>query len=118
MTIQRVYPVPGKPEETQRKIAEAVNAIAGRLQPFGARLIDSSDDMTVDALIYDCDATAGGIVMTAGPAAGYAGMTFVVVKADATANTVIANAGTVSHTLTVQNQTVTIASTGSRWVIL
>jgi hypothetical protein len=117
--VNVVSPAISDPKEAQREQARAINRVIAKLQPFGVRTMAASDAVSLSFGLYDCDATAGAVTLTVGAAGGYTGRQFVAVKADASGNAVVVtDGGSFSHSLTTQGQTLSFASTGSRWVVL
>lgn len=117
MSISHLSPAISDPRELQRKTAETVNRISASMQPYGVRVVNANTTVDGSVGIYDCNATAGTITVTVGAPGGYAGKVFLVVKSDATANTVVITTGSVLYVLEYQDQTADVCSTGTRWII-
>lgn len=123
MRVQRIYPAQGRPEESFRAIAEAVNRLADVAPYEGIVTVSSDADVNSDFGFWIGDSTGGNVVMNVPPAEAHKGKSFTFKKIDGSANEVQVTPtsgmvdGAASVSLTSQWDAVTITSDGDNWLI-
>jgi hypothetical protein len=123
--VSKVSPsIAGSPEQ-QRKVAESLNQVIDKAQPFGVVSVTASVTVTETYADYLCDATAGTITATLPEAAAHKGRRYNVSKIDASANPVIVDGfgsetivGSITASLVAQWECFTLLSSGTAWVIV
>lgn len=123
--VRHVPPAVAVTAESQRQIADSLNQLIDKVQPFG--VVTATGTLTVSGVYgtYLADASATAMTLFLPPALAHKNREYKIVKVDGTANVVLVDGNaseTINGSITIQTATQyagwTLASDGTKWVVI
>lgn len=123
--VKKIPPAIAGTAESQRQVAESLNLLIDRVQPFG--VVTATGTLTVSETYgtYLANASATAMTLFLPPALAHKNREYKIVKVDATANAVLVDGNaseTINGSITIQTATQyagwTLASDGTKWVVI